>query len=486
MKKRLLSLFALVASTFSFGQIENGQTAPNFTITDLDGAQHTLYDYLDDGKIVVLDMFATWCGPCWDFHESKRLQDLHLADTNFVVMAVESDPGTPVSNITSASSGNGSSDRGSIGNWTTGVDYIMANDDDIASAFGLRGYPFVVMIMPDKKVSSASARFSSVSSYTNYMEIVNNSIDNNLWFQSSSVYNTDLCGAYGSDDISFQNIGNNTITSATFQVSSSQDGNLDVIEWTGNVQKYESATISYSAAGLEGRKDLRVQVTNVNQQTDEHDRYNAFTWTAQTGLDGSGFMDSLRIVATSDGYSDEFSWGLYDSENISAGSVASGSGYSRLSPGTVFVDEWVPVTPGKCFVFAFNDTGYDGLSWNNAGKVEIFGENGDLLSLTDGSFGLGHFIDLQIWDPNSVQNIQDLAVSVYPNPTEGIVNIVTAYEEAVNIKVFNALGELVKEEANVSFNGNYILDLYELSSGAYFLNIANENVNTTRKISVAK
>lgn len=41
-----------------------GNPAPDFTATDTHGETHKLYDYLEDGKIVVLDFFYTTCGPC--------------------------------------------------------------------------------------------------------------------------------------------------------------------------------------------------------------------------------------------------------------------------------------------------------------------------------------------------------------------------------------------------------------------------------------
>ncbi|MCB9284006.1 MAG: redoxin domain-containing protein [Lewinellaceae bacterium] len=62
MKQVLLLTILVGLRVLSIAQI--GNPAPDFTATDVYGHTHHLYEYLEQGKVVVLDFFFTTCGPC--------------------------------------------------------------------------------------------------------------------------------------------------------------------------------------------------------------------------------------------------------------------------------------------------------------------------------------------------------------------------------------------------------------------------------------
>ena len=70
-------------------RIKEGLPAPDFTFPGLDGQPVRLSDY--KGKVVLLNIWATWCAPC--IEEMPSMQKLYqaLKGSNFEILAVSVD-----------------------------------------------------------------------------------------------------------------------------------------------------------------------------------------------------------------------------------------------------------------------------------------------------------------------------------------------------------------------------------------------------------
>ena len=128
--------------------VKVGDAAPNFNLTSLDGNQVSLASL--KGKVVLLDFWATWCGPCKA--AMPTMQKLHEAykDRGVVILGVN----TWEKNVDAAK------------------DYIakkkfnygcLLNGDDLAKAYGVTGIPTLVIIGKDGTVAMAEIGLSDDS-----------------------------------------------------------------------------------------------------------------------------------------------------------------------------------------------------------------------------------------------------------------------------------------------------------------------------------
>lgn len=67
--------------------VQVGDPAPPFAVTDTTGAEFVLDDLR--GKIVVVNFFATWCGPCLkELPHLQQLWDTHRDSSDVVVLVI--------------------------------------------------------------------------------------------------------------------------------------------------------------------------------------------------------------------------------------------------------------------------------------------------------------------------------------------------------------------------------------------------------------
>lgn len=117
------------------GNVKVGQPAPDFTLNDLSNQPVSLSS-LRGKKVVLLDFWATWCGPCrMAMPGLQELQD-KFKSKGFEVLSVDQAEGSDVV-------------RPFIERKKYSFHVVLDADGQVGSQYGVRGIPTLVLV--DKK-----------------------------------------------------------------------------------------------------------------------------------------------------------------------------------------------------------------------------------------------------------------------------------------------------------------------------------------------
>ncbi len=477
-----LTLLLVFASFLAKAQLPDGSIAPNFTVIDIEGNTHTLYDYLDQGKTVVIDFMVTWSGSAWDYYNTDATTDLYNlygpdGTDEMVVLMIESDDNTELDCLF----GQDSCIGGTVGDWVTDSPFPVINDHTIRADFEVNFFPTIYHICPNRIIVEAGEVSTAVlyGLNDNCLSVFGN---NNAGILEYTGFQNAFCGSETfAPIVKFQNLGLDNMTSATFEVA--LNGSVaESMNWTGDLSTYGYTDIVFSDVTVTDVTTLEVNITTVNGVMDEDDSNNLVSVDIPLVPQVDEFYLTLEIQT--DNFPGETSWGFYDANgNI----VASGGGYDTKD--TLYVEP-ITLPDNGCFEFVIYDSYGDGICctfgngfyklMDNAGNT-IFEGNDFADSFTEG---------FQVDGATAVRELDSVTgLTLFPNPARSELNIQFNLTESMplNVTVFNTLGQLVTVVSSQDFTlGQHTLnvDVANLSNGVYFVRFANGEKQLTSKFTV--
>ena len=477
----LIALITLFSNQIIFAQLPDGSIAPNFTVVDLDGTTHTLYDYLDDGQTVFLDFSAIWCPPCWTYHTSHALKDVYenhgptgypgvnSSTTNDVmVFFIEGQGGT----LAELNGG-----AGSQGDWVDGTPYPIiptfsgTNSTSITDAnnYDTPYWPTIYQVCPDrttKLIGQAQGLYSLVVDCLPPPSLNNDARS----FMNSSP--SSGCSSV-EPEISIQNYGLNNLTEIKVEVyvnGVSKYTNVLNSVWSNSSNSYVPLNLNTlevenfklaSIPNLSNGDIVSIDITKPNSVTDTDPGNNqTIYFTVDLGFDNAYWDGNLSIDVAGGAQN---SWYLKQVSNNLI--IASGFG------GVTGATNSQPLLFNECYTLqSINGAN---LAYTVTDAMSNIVLSGSASSVEDfDNFTTGD----QVW--TNIENYELSPFNVYPVPAKGLLYIEGEYEF---LKVIDLLG---KEVLYSSYTNS--IDISNLKNGLYILEITSSNKKFNKKIQISK
>jgi hypothetical protein len=504
MKKLLLSTAILLAGVSANAQLAPGSVAPNFTVTayqpwlstagSASNGSFTLYDYLDQGYTVFLDVSATWCGPCWNYHLNGALEDIYAAHgpsgapgvsstttDDVMVIWIEGDGQTADATMLDGS--------GSIGNWIepaagNQIQFPMANPasalaNTINNDYAIAYFPTIYRICPNRIIEEvgqlgASALYATVPACPPPASAPADVAA--LSYTGAAVH----CeGAY-TPSVQIQNNGTSPLTSATVTIT--QGGTtVSTGTFSGSLSTYGVANVTCSPIANFTGGAIVCTVTTAGDASAANNAMNTNVAAAANAV-----SQYITVNISTDYYASETSWSIKSSTGAT---VAQGGGnWADMTTGqagfTVQAPQLVTLNPSQCYTFEITDSYGDGICCAYGdGAYSLVDANGTTIA-SGGEFGE---IDTRAFKTGALgmDELATIAMNVYPNPASSEVNV--SFEATNNdyaVSLMDLQGRVIAAKNMTNLNGTQVVSFSteNVAKGSYIVTVTVDGLTTTKNV----
>ena len=266
------------------------------------------------------------------------------------------------------------------------------------------------------------------------------------------------CSGEADPKVLMSNNGSNAITSAELEVLVNGEW-LKTFEWSGNLPSLQSETIDLGAISfpVEALNTLEVRIKSINGGIDEASSNDIASLEFKGSPETVGKV--LKLSIRTDTNPQETTWKII---NLTTGeTVLEGGPYDEANH---MYTETLDITGDGCYDFTIYDAGGNGLDGGvyglKAGSTTIF---------SGSTFGESESNEFSYEVTANVEESLDCSVNIYPNPTDGMLNVVSKGEQ--NVVVYNTVGQIVFEGI---CDGLLQIDMKHFGAGIYAIKVGNE------------